>query len=304
MQTKSLVPLTYGAPTDKCGITVRLGLAKGFFRDEGIDLTMRVIYGGPELAAAYSSGEIPFGEMGSPPCVAAIGRGGNFAIVGGGVRRKAHMYVGLRNGIDGWQGLRGKRIGLLSRGSCPEWFVRTMLLERGFDPDRDVEFVGLHADYARVVDVLEEGRIDAALAVEPAMSIGEERGVLKVLEAVYADKAVPPIQWIVRVANHDFARANRELIEAALRACVRSSEYASENVDEWIDFAAKHYEISPATARKAIERDLPHLHFAGELDMNGLQNVLDLQLRLKALSKPLRLDEVLNRDFLPSAPNS
>ena len=31
--------LTYGLPTDRCGLQVRLGVEKGFFREEGIDLT-------------------------------------------------------------------------------------------------------------------------------------------------------------------------------------------------------------------------------------------------------------------------
>lgn len=299
MSAKALVPLTYGAPTDKCGITVRFGIVKGFFRDEGINLSMRVVYGGPELAAAYSSGEICFGEMGSPPCVAAIGNSANFSIVGGGVRRKAHMYLCARTDIKDWQSLKGMRIGILSRGSCPEWFLRTMLSARGLNPDRDIEFVGLHADYARVVDVIQEGSIDAALAVEPAPSLGEDRGVLRVLGSVHEDVAVPPIQWIVRVANRPFAHANPNLIKAALRACVRSANYASSHVDEWIAFTASHYEIPYETAKKAIHRDLPHLHFAGEIDQQGLQNVLDLQLRLGALKQPLRLESVLNTNFVP-----
>jgi len=294
MQHKPLIPLIYGVPTDKCGITVRLGIAKGFFRDEGIDLSMRVVYGGRELADAYSSGEILFGEMGSPPCVAAIGRGANFSIVGGGVRRKAHMYVAVRDYIEGWQDLKGSRIGLLARGSCPEWFLRAMLLDRGLDPDRDVQFIGLHEDYARVVDVMEEGKVDAALAVEPAISEGEERGVLRVLAAIYEETSVPQIQWVVRVANRTFVAASRPLLEAALRACVRAAKYASGHVEEWIDFTAGNYGVSKDVAARAVRRDLPHLHFSGELDFQGLQNVLDLQLRLGAIDRPLALKHVLD----------
>jgi NitT/TauT family transport system substrate-binding protein len=300
MMTQKLVRLIYGAPTDKCAITVRLGIAKGFFRDEGIDLAVRVIYGGPELAAAYSSGEIPFGEMGSPPCVTAIGKGANISIIGGGVRRKAHMYVGVRKDIPDWNGLKGRRIGLLSRGSCPEWFLRSMLIARCIDPDSDVQLVGLHEDYSRVVDVMQEGRIDAALAVEPAMAIGEERGVLRVIAAVYDEPSIPPIQWIVRVGNRKFAESNHSLVEAALRACVRSSQYAANHVDELIDFAAKHYGLAPGTARRAMLRDFSELHFAGEIDFRGLENVLELQLRLGAIDKPLLLADVLNECFLSS----
>ena len=78
--------LDYGVPTDKCAVTVRLGIQKGFFRDEGIDLSVRVVFGGPPLAAAYDSGQLQFGEIGSPPGVAAISRGADFKIVGSGRR--------------------------------------------------------------------------------------------------------------------------------------------------------------------------------------------------------------------------
>jgi ABC-type nitrate/sulfonate/bicarbonate transport system substrate-binding protein len=288
-----LTPLTYGAPTDKCGITVRFGIEKGFFRDEGIELSMRVIYGGPELAAAYHSGEIPVGEMGSPPCVTAISGGADIAVIGSGVRRKAHMYLAVPQSVRGWPDLKGKKIGLLSKGSCPDWFLRAMLRDRGIDPDSDLSIVGLNNDYARVVDVVAEGRIDAMLAVEPAVSVGEARGLLKVLQAVYEDPAVPQIQWIVRVANRGFLAKNRGLVDALLRACNRSAKYASENVEAWIDFSAAHYKLERPVMATAIRRDLPHLHFGGELDMQGLERVLELQKSLGGLKRPITLKEVL-----------
>ena len=285
-----LIPLTYGAPTDKCGITVRFGIEKGFFRDEGLDLSVRVIFGGPELAAAYDSGEIPVGEMGTPPCVTA---GLQIAIIGSGVRRKAHMYLAVSPGVQNWADLKGKRIGLLSKGSCPDWFLRAMLRERGIDPDRDLTIVGLHDDYARVVVVVAEGRIDAALASEPAISIGESRGLLRVLQAVYEDPAVPQIQWIVRVANRGFLAKERGLVDALLRVCNRSARYSADNVEEWIDFSAAHYKLERSVMATAIRRDLPHLHFDGQLDLQGLERVLELQKSLGGLKKPLTVKDVV-----------
>ncbi|MGH9418347.1 MAG: hypothetical protein ACRD3J_00115, partial [Thermoanaerobaculia bacterium] len=69
MAESTLVPmkLEYGVPTDKCALTVLLGIEKGFFREQGIDLSVRVVFGGPALAAAYDSGQLQFGEIGSPP---------------------------------------------------------------------------------------------------------------------------------------------------------------------------------------------------------------------------------------------
>ncbi len=82
--------LIYGTPTDKSGIAVRMGVEQGFFRDIGIDLDVRTIFGGPPLAAAYDSGAFVFGQIGSPPAVNAIAGGAGFRIVGGGLRRKLH----------------------------------------------------------------------------------------------------------------------------------------------------------------------------------------------------------------------
>ena len=64
--------IEYGRPTDKCAITVQLGSEKGLFEAEGLDLSMRTIFGGPQIAEAYDSGDLEIGEMGSPPAINAI----------------------------------------------------------------------------------------------------------------------------------------------------------------------------------------------------------------------------------------
>ena len=49
------IAIEYGVPTDRCGLQLRLGIEKGFFRDEGIDLALRIVFGGPEIAAEFDS---------------------------------------------------------------------------------------------------------------------------------------------------------------------------------------------------------------------------------------------------------
>src|SRR5258708_20324922 len=64
--------LTYGVPTDRCGLQLRLGVEKGFFCEEGIDLKLRVVFGGPEIAAELAAGRLLVGELGAPPGLAAM----------------------------------------------------------------------------------------------------------------------------------------------------------------------------------------------------------------------------------------
>src|SRR4051812_18973157 len=272
-----MLTLDYGVPTDKCASTVRLGVEKGFFRDEGIDLNVEVVYGGPPLAAAYHTGALQFGEIGSPPATMFIARGYDMTVVGGALRRKAHMYLCVGKHVADWEGLRGKRLGILSRGSCPEWFMRGMLLDRGFNPDGHVEYVGLGAAYAPVVDVFREGRIDAYLAVEPAPSVGEAEGLVDVWGAVYDEPSLPQYQWIVHVAKRDLIAREPALVEAVLRACRRSAHYAADHVDEWVDFGARHHRIDARVMRRSIERELPHMHLDGRVDVDGLDAMIALQ---------------------------
>ena len=63
--------INYGVPTDRCGLQLRLGIEKGFFREHGIDLTLRVVFGGPEIAAEFDSGRLKIGELGTPPALTA-----------------------------------------------------------------------------------------------------------------------------------------------------------------------------------------------------------------------------------------
>ena len=80
------------------------------------------------------------------------------------------MYLGVRKDIGDYNELRGKKIGVLSIGSCPTWFVCKMLIHHGLDPDHDVTLVPLQDDYPRIIEFMEDGRIDACLATEPNLS--------------------------------------------------------------------------------------------------------------------------------------
>jgi NitT/TauT family transport system substrate-binding protein len=121
----ALRKIEYGAPTDKNADAVRLGIEKGIFEQEGLDLSVKVVFGGPQIAAAYDSGELQIGEIGSPPAIDAMAAGLPVKIVASGCRQRAHMFFG----IGSFEELKGKRLGLLGIGSCPDWIARSMKAE-------------------------------------------------------------------------------------------------------------------------------------------------------------------------------
>src|SRR5258708_32499552 len=110
--------IEYGVPTDRCGLQLRLGIDKGFFRDEGIDLALRIVFGGPEIAAEFDSGRLEIGELGTPPGLTALANGARFKIVGSSVRRGAVQYFVAHPRFGSWQGLVGSGPAAFGPGHC------------------------------------------------------------------------------------------------------------------------------------------------------------------------------------------
>ncbi|NKB60410.1 MAG: hypothetical protein GKS00_29235 [Alphaproteobacteria bacterium] len=264
-----------------------------------MDLSVQVVFGGPEIAAAYDSGDLEIGEFGSPPAINAIAAGKRFKIVGSGCRQRAHLYFCVRKGIDEYAALKGKRVGVLGIGSCSDWITRKVVDHHGLNPDRDIEIVPLLGDYPRVVDLVADGTLDACMITEPSVAIGEERGVLDFWAAGFEDAYLPDYQWIVRVARDELIERDPEFVRTVLRGCQKSAHYAATHTDEWVKLAARQYGASETAARRAVDRERPHFELDCRLDMQGLQAAADLQYTLGGIKSPIRAEELVDPRFLP-----
>jgi ABC-type nitrate/sulfonate/bicarbonate transport system substrate-binding protein len=293
------VRLEYGVPTDRSGLNVRFGIQKGFFAEEGIDLSVRVVFGGPEIAAAYDSGELKIGELGTPPGITAIGNGKRFKIVGSGLQRGAGLFLVVRPEISNWAEFKGKTLGALSIGSCSYWYLKELLAQHGVDPDKDVIIRGLGDDYARQLELFERGEIVGLLTAEPNASLGEARGVLTPWGDVLSLGDVPPLQWVIQVANNYFRDREPDLVRAVLRGARRASRYLYTNRDEWASFTAKQYGVPVDVAQRSIGRELPFVHVDGQLDLAGLRNAINLQQHLGAIADRLPIEHFVASGFVP-----
>ncbi len=291
------IRLEYGIPTEQSGLAVRFGIAKRFFADLGIDLAMRTIHGGPELAAALDSGEIKIGELGSPPGITAIGQGKHLKIVASAVERGLGFFLLVDPRITSWADIKGMTAGGLSRGSCGYWYLQQVLAEHGMALEKDVAFSELGADYDRQIELLRSNKINLILSTEPYCAQAEALGIGKLWGGVTDLADLPRIQWMVVVANGSFVDEQSNQVRAILRVARQASRYAVAHLEEWIDFYAAHFGIDREIAEQAIHRELPYHHFSGELDLPGLQRAIELQYRLGAIPKVLPMSEVADLRF-------
>lgn len=296
-----MVKLDYGIPTDKEGLQIRLGVERGFFRDEGIDLNLRIVFGGPEIAAAYDSGELKVGELGSPPGTTAIARGARFRVIASAVRRHAVQYLVAAPAVRDWPDLRGKTAAALSIGSCSYWFMRMVLQKHGIDPDADLQVVGLGPRYPRVLELFASGELHAAVISEPNVSIGEARGLFRILQALTDSDFCPTMQWSIVVANQRTISEDPQLLRAVLRALRRSHQYCFDHPEEWAAFGARCYATDAATMTRSIERERPYLYADCELELEHLQQAIDLQRRLGAIHVQMTAAEMFAPGLTPAS---
>ena len=149
-------------------IPVWIGIERGIFERRGFEVEWRYIGKSMDRLNAISSGEAQFASLGEIAMLSAMARGNDrFYWVGN--QDIAPGFEGLvaRAGIEGFEELRGKRIGL-PFGSSVELTCRLLLRQHGLDPDRDVELVNL--EVGDVPAVFRAGNVDAALIWEPGFS--------------------------------------------------------------------------------------------------------------------------------------
>ena len=257
------------------------GKEKGFFLEQGIDLEIEYLHGGPELLRAVQEEKIQVGTIGLPPFSKAFAEGLPAKIVGSAIMRQLNYYVVARPEIQTMTDLKGKKIGILSFGSCDEYFIRRMLKMEGVNPNTEIELVSLGDCYGDL-NCFTAGQIDAGFIGEPKVTQGEHLGLFKVLARV--GDYFPKYQWGVIFARNDFIEKQPELLARILEGFRNACRYIQENPEETIELGSKLFDVSTEVFRGALHRDLANWEVDAKVDIEGLNNCLKIQVEVGAIT--------------------
>ena len=257
------------------------GKEKDFFLEQGIDLEIEYLHGGPELLRAVQEVKIQVGTIGLPPFSKAFAEGLPAKIVGSAIMRQLNYYVVARPEIQTMTDLKGKKIGILSFGSCDEYFIRRMLKMEGVNPNTEIELVSLGDCYGDL-NCFTAGQIDAGFIGEPMVTQGEHLGLFKVLARV--GDYFPKFQWGVIFARNDFIEKQPELLARILEGFRNACRYIQQNPEETIEIGSKLFDVSTEVFRVALYRDLANWEVDAKVDVEGLNNCLKIQAEAGAIT--------------------
>ncbi len=271
-----------------------MALQQGFFLDEGINLQIRVVPGGDALAAAMGRGEIQLGRMGTPPFLTAVSNGvlAGRIVASSVIHNLEHFVLVVRPEIETLRQLRGKTIGVLSRGSCDGHLLKLQLKRSGLDPDNDVSYRELREDFF-TIDGLASGELSAQLSCEPLVSLGEHAGVLRAVEPV--SRVAPKFHWGLLVARDDFIAERPDLLRRLLSAYLKGARFCVDHPDETRAMVCDYMpDYAPEVVAQAVARALPIWNTSGQVDIEGLNVAVDTMRTLGAIKQPLNAESLVD----------
>ena len=171
------------------------------------------------------------------------------------------------------------------------------LARAGLDPEQDVTYRELREDYLRL-DGLASGLVSAQLALEPLVSVGEQRGVLRIMKPVSRVKS--KFHWGLLVAREGFIAEQPVLLQKLLRPYLKGAQYCVAHPDDTKTLLCDvmpAYE--PAVIEQALSRALPIWNTSGLIDMGGLGNAVETMRELDAIPRYLNPEALVDLSALP-----
>ena len=243
------------------------------------------------LVEAVHKRSIRIGNMGLPPFLKAFSEGLPAKIIGSTAVQRLDTFLVSKPRIDRITDLRGKKVGVLSVGSCDSYFLRQILEKGGMSP-ADTEGVPLKESYGKLSEIL-SGRVDATFMVEPQVTLGESQGIIKVL-AHLADY-FPKYQWGILFAREDLLKENRDVVNRVLDAYRRSAKSIKEGPEETTAYGSRLFRMKKAVFRKALDRSLPNWETEGKIDREGLRNAIRIQREMGAIPREIAGEELVDQ---------
>lgn len=273
---------------------VIVALEKGFFKSEGLDAEFVPFRGGPDLLKAVMAGEILIGvtgstdilvfrEAGSPIKMTATHTEGN------------HFTLNVAPDVRSVADLKGKAIGVTRAGATTWIFARMLAKREGWDPDRDVQIVGLGGLDAQLA-ALARKEI-AAYVWGDGGAVTELQGKSKVL--LRFDSVTG--KWIsqIQYASEDGITKHADQIRKSTRALFRAIRLMRQSPKEAAELCAKTLGWSPEAVLAAHRISGPLLPVDGRIDITALAVMQGTLIEYGVIKKKLPLEEHITREFTP-----
>jgi len=210
----------------------------GWFKQEGIEVTLVPLAGSSDCVKAVAGGQIPFALAGLEPHAAAFLQGIKARTFYTAYRNIFSLAVPADSPIQKIGDLRGKTIGVVSMGSGV-LFAKALVASAGMNPEADVKIVVV-GEGAQTAALVRNKQVDALSQFDTQYALVENAGVrLRMLES----KQIERFPGNGFLALEETLRTRRGDAVALARGYAKGTIFAINNPEAAVRML---YEVFPA----------------------------------------------------------
>ena len=271
-----------------------VGVEKGFFKEEGVNVELHSIPSGPKvLEAVFSRGSegIDIGFSSIVPILLAKAQDLPIVIVAGGpvetTQHKTHaILVGTESPIRSGADLAGKTIAVNALKNIEPVMLNRYLEKVGVDP-KTINLT--EVPFPQMESVLLSKNVDAVSAIEPYVTSALQHGKVRVIDYQYV--IVQPRTVVSSyVTSSSWLDNNRDVASRFVRAIQRATDFIRTNEPEARNILMKYSKIDQATANAMV---LPE--FEAQHSTEDVQKWADQILKQGLINKPLDTSSIYQK---------
>ncbi|GAA1804447.1 ABC transporter substrate-binding protein [Nesterenkonia flava] len=272
-----------------------LGVEKGFYEQEGLDLEVIETTGGAVQVPGVLAGEYDFAFANIVTGMVAHDQGlpveyiiNGSSVTGDPDEDVAAVLVPADSPIQSIEDLEGTTMTSNNLNNVGDTAIRAAMDLNGYE-GASAEFIELA--FGEAMSVAEQGQVDAVLLVEPYKTIALQQHDARIIMHPYTETH-ENFDIGGLLATHELIEGDPELVEAFQRATARAMEYAQENPEE-----LREVILANTTIEEDIIDDITLPTFRPEFDREAVQVIADAAHQHGVVSDPIDLDELLPEEY-------
>lgn len=211
-----------------------VAIEEGYFREEGIDLTLVTGFGADKTVTAVLAGEADIGFMGSESTIYTKNGGAeDYLINFAQLTQRAGNFLVAREPIENfeWDMLKGKKVLGGRAGGMPEMVFEYILKKNGIDPQTDLN-INQGIDFGSTAAAFSEGSGDFTVEFEPSATALEMEGKGYVVASLGTDSGYVP--YTAYSAKKSYLDKHPEIIQSFTNALQKGMDFVQIHTPEEI----------------------------------------------------------------------
>jgi NitT/TauT family transport system substrate-binding protein len=266
--------------------------ARGFFKDEGLDVLLVLFNAGATNLQALIGGDIQI--MGSAFVETIGGRAAGVDLKNfWGICNIMPFQLYSQPDFKSMKQAKGKRFAISRFGSLTDFLTRATLRHFGVDP-KDVTILQIGSTPARFA-ALSAKAVDASVVWFPVTEIAKTQGYNKLLDL---KEIFPEWPYETFAARESYLSKERDQVTKFIRAYQKGVRYTLDNKDEAVRIMRKYVKLDPAYAPAGYDEYRDSFPLNGQIAEKVIPTVIEEEFQTGRIKKKVTVEDMVDRSFI------